>query len=266
MTSLSQPSWPVSTPAGGRPSTLRCPGCGTEFTHNTVDGHYGRRVEIDFCRSCGAFWFDRQESMTLGPGAVLRLFVFIDEATKALGAERRQPLPEGLACPRCHGPLTRTFDVQRATRFSYWRCPSEHGRLITFGEFLREKNFVRPLSGTELAELRQHVKQVVCSSCGAPIDLERASTCGYCRAPVSVLDARQVEKIVAELKAADERSHTVDPTLPARLCMERMEAERTWRRLELSAGWDAGWLTARSSSGLVEAGIGALVSLLTTSD
>ena len=41
---------------------------------------------------------------------------------------------------------------------------------------------------------------------------------------------------------------------------------KSWRRLELSTGWDAGWLTAGSSSGLVEAGIAALVSLLTSSD
>jgi hypothetical protein len=250
----------------GTPSTLRCPACSTELTREIVDGHYGRRLEIDLCRRCGAFWFDRQESMTLGPGAVLRLFVLIDDATKKLGAEGRQPLPEHLACPHCHAPLVRTFDVQRATRFTYWRCPGEHGRLITFGEFLREKNFVRPLSGPELAELRKNVKQIVCSSCGAPVDLERASACGYCRAPVSVLDARQVEKIVAELKAVEERRRTVDPTLPARLTMERLEAERTWRRLELSTGWDAGWLTAGSSSGLVEAGVAALVSLLTSSD
>jgi Zn-finger nucleic acid-binding protein len=244
-------------------SALHCPGCSTELTRDTVDGHYGRRVDIDLCRSCGAFWFDRQESLTLGPGAVLRLFVLIDEATKAQGAARHA-LPDQLVCPRCRAALVRTFDVQRATRFSYWRCPGEHGRLITFGEFLREKNFVRPLSGPELDELRQNVKQIVCSSCGAPIDLQRVSVCGYCRAPVSVLDARQVEKVVAALKAAEERSHTVDPVLPARLAAERLEAERTWRRLELATGWDAGWRSAGSSSGLVEVGVAALVRLLTS--
>ena len=256
----------VAAAAAAPPARLLpCSGCGAEMTRDTLEGHYGTRVELDLCRGCGVFWFDKSESLNLAPGAVLRLFVLIDEANKALGAAR-PPLPDRLACPRCRASLARTFDLQRATRFSYWRCPGEHGRLITFGEFLREKNFVRPLSGAELAELRQHVKQISCSSCGAPIDLERSSACGYCRAPVSVLDARQVEKVVAELKAAEERSHTVDPALPARLVMERLQAESRWRRLELSSGWDAGWLSAGASGGLVEAGISALVGLLTSAD
>jgi len=266
---MSDPVVAASIAASGaapRARPLPCSGCGVEMTRDTLEGHYGTRVELDLCRGCGAFWFDQSESLNLAPGAVLRLFVLIDEANKALGAARRPPLPERLACPRCRASLARTFDLQRATRFSYWRCPGEHGRLITFGEFLREKNFVRPLSGAELAELRQHVKQISCSSCGAPIDLERTSACSYCRAPVSVLDARQVEKVVAELKTAQARSETVDPTLPARLVMERLQAESRWRHLELSSGWDAGWLSAGASGGLVEAGISALVGLLTSAD
>jgi hypothetical protein len=222
----------------------------------TMDGHYGARVALDLCPPCGGIWFDGHESVTLTPGAVLRLFLMIDEHR----IEARRPLPSRLACPRCRAPLALTVDRQRATRFCYWRCPHDHGRFITFAEFLREKNFVRPLSGAELAELRRNVTQVSCSSCGAPIDLAATSQCGYCRAPVSILDASQVEKVVADLKQAEERRQTVDPTLAARLVMDRLAAERRWNQLELRPGWDAGVLGG--GQGIVETGVAALVRLL----
>jgi hypothetical protein len=38
----------------------------------------------------------------------------------------------------------------KAGRFSYWRCPDEHGRLTPFFQFLREKQFVRSLTPAEL--------------------------------------------------------------------------------------------------------------------
>jgi len=144
------------------------------MTSQSVDGHYGRTVALDLCHPCGAFWFDVNESLALTPGAVLRLFVVIGERR-----DDRRPPSESPTCPRCRHRLARTFDMQRATRFAYWRCPAEHGRFITFGEFLREKNFVRPLSAAELADLRANVTMIHCSSCGAPIDLERTSTCDY---------------------------------------------------------------------------------------
>ena len=51
--------------------------------------------------------------------------------------------------------LVHTGDLQRTTRFFYERCPQNHGRLITFFQFLREKNFVRDLSLKEMEELKQ---------------------------------------------------------------------------------------------------------------
>ena len=33
-------------------------------------------------------------------------------------------------CPRCKAQLRRTQDMQRSTRFEYFRCPNDHGRLI----------------------------------------------------------------------------------------------------------------------------------------
>jgi hypothetical protein len=38
------------------------------------------------------------------------------------------------------------------------------------------------------------VRQITCSQCGAPIDLEHESECKYCHAPVSFLDTDAVQK------------------------------------------------------------------------
>ena len=86
-----------------------------------------------------------------------------------------------------------TQDVQRSTRFSYWRCPHRHGRFTPFVQFLREKNFVRALSPAELATLKLHVRTVRCSGCGAPVDLGRDMVCRYCRGSVEALDPDVVE-------------------------------------------------------------------------
>jgi len=217
------------------------------MTTDTLDGLYGRAVTLDLCHACGALWFDGRESLQLTPGAVIELFARIHAEAAA-----RQPLAAtALACPRCARGLLRTTDQQRSTRFSYWRCGGGHGRFITFAEFLREKNFVRPLDARELAELRSHVHSVRCSSCGAGIDLERGSECTYCRSPVSMLDPGQVEKMLRGLHAAETERQTVDPELPARLAMDRLEVERLWQQMEIESGG-----TSRVRlPGLLEAGI-----------
>jgi hypothetical protein len=110
-----------------------------------------------------------------------------------------------MACPHCRGRLALTQDVQRTNRFTYHRCPNGHGRLTTFIQFLREKQFVRSLSQPEIESLRATVKQVRCSGCGATVDLARDAACGYCRSPIAVLDAVAVEKALAALGEADRR-------------------------------------------------------------
>jgi len=228
--------------------TIACPGCSLPMAQLTVDAHYGRTVSLDLCHACGAFWFDVNESLALTPGAVLKLFVVIAERH----ADRRPPSGSP-TCPRCRRTLALTSDMQRNVRFGYWRCPAEHGRFTTFAEFLREKNFVRPLSGQELEQLRASVTMIHCSSCGAPIDLEHTSTCGYCRAPVSVLDAKQVEAVVAQLKHAETERQTVDPALPMRLMADRLHVESLFKSFD-------------QSSGLVEAGLATVAELLGTAD
>lgn len=231
---------------------MQCPGCSVEMASQALPGHYGRTVTLDWCAGCGALWFDTHESIALSPGAVLRLFTLINDKP----AEPRAPLSDHLACPRCRVRLERTVDIARGTRFHYFRCPADHGRLITFAEFLREKQFVRPLGPTELAELRRRVQMIQCSSCGAPVDLAAGSACGHCRAPVSMLDPDQVEKTVRELQRAEERRTTEDPALAARLLMDRLEVSRLFRDLDLGG----------RRRGLIETGIDVVASLLSAAD
>ena|SRR5688572_7962278 len=184
-----------------------CPGCSATMEQRFFDRKPSGKVELDICFACHAIWFDQYESVALTPGAVLELFRLIHKHHD----QPPRPLGNVLRCPACKAGLALTHDLQRSTRISYYRCPKAHGRLTTFFQFLREKQFVRELTGAEIAQLRATVKQVRCSSCGAPVDLARNAACGYCRAPVSILDADAVAKTLAELGAQERGRKLGDP-------------------------------------------------------
>ena len=173
----------------------------------TLDGHSGASVAVDMCESCQAFWFDGYESLQLAPGSTLKLFTRIGE----LSTGTKSAIGPVLHCPRCQSHLLTAHDLQRATPFEYWRCGRGDGRFITFFNFLREKDFIKPLSPQQIAELRQNVRMIHCANCGAPIDLTRDSTCGHCGAALSMLDMKKVATLSATPTAAP------TPTRPARL-------------------------------------------------
>jgi hypothetical protein len=208
---------------------MNCPGCAAAMTALTLDGHMGTKVDLDLCASCQVIWFDHLESLRLAPAGVLRLFQVISDDTPRSPA----PMPMALAlkCPRCDLHLLLTSDRQRNTPFRYWRCAREHGRLTTFFDFLREKDFIRPLSPQQLAELRANVQMVNCSNCGAPIDLASASACTHCGTPISMIDLKQIEAMTAHLRQAAEASRIVDPMLPERLARDRSEVEALFASL-----------------------------------
>ena len=158
----------------------------------TVEGQLGVALEISLCRACQAFWFDHHESPQLTHAAVLKLFQTIGDHPAPA-----QQLPEALRCPRCRQMLLLTHDIQRTTRFQYWRCDAGDGRFISFVEFLREKDFIRPLSQQQLADLRANVQTVTCSSCGASIDLATSSVCAHCGAAISMIDVMHLGELVA---------------------------------------------------------------------
>jgi endogenous inhibitor of DNA gyrase (YacG/DUF329 family) len=161
---------------------------------------------VDVCAGCQALWFDAFESVQLTPGATLALFDAIGKAAP----RARRALPTRLPCPRCVEPLMLTHDLQRTTRFSYYRCRYGHGRFTPFFQFLREKEFIRPLGPEELARLKAAVRIIRCSSCGAPVDLERETACPYCRAPITILDPDAVAATTRALTEAENRRTAID--------------------------------------------------------
>lgn len=223
------------------------------MTVQTLEGHLGRNVEIDSCPACQAFWFDRTENLQLSPASTLKLFALIGETS----LQRRAPIPRLLRCPRCRSRLLDIHDMQRNAAFTYWRCPHEHGRFTTFFEFLREKNFIRPLSALQIEELRRNVQTLNCSNCGGPIDLARGSSCAHCGSPLSMLDMKQAEEVVAQLRRASE-PRSIDPALPLELARARREVEAAFAGSATAPDW---WSDA-STLGLVEAGLTAVARLL----
>jgi DNA-directed RNA polymerase subunit RPC12/RpoP len=217
----------------------------------TLDGHMGRSTVIDLCHPCQAFWFDSRESLRLTPGSTLALFRTIG----AHVAPSRHADGDTAKCPRCKARLTRTHDMQRTTRFEYLRCPHDHGRLTSFFDFLREKDFIRPLTPQQIAELRQHVQTVNCSNCGGPVDLTTGAACTHCSSPLSMLDLKQAGALVTQLQRAEDRTtQPIDPALPLELARARREVDVAFDGLER----DALYLRDASSSGLVSAGLGVL--------
>ena len=216
------------------------------MTSMTLDGHMGAQLAIDVCATCHAFWFDRFESLQLSPGSTLKLMKFIGEHS----SPGRPKLPAVLHCPRCATALRLAHNMQRNMPFTYWRCPNDEGHFISFFEFLKEKNFIQPLSPEQIKELRQNVQSVNCSSCGASINLQSNAVCPFCHAPLSMLDMKQPQRMLEQLKHAAE-PRPMDPALPLKLASIKSQLDVSFADHEPSSEW---WSDA-ASSGLVQAGL-----------
>jgi Zn-finger nucleic acid-binding protein len=183
-----------------------CSGCGAAMTALTLQDRMGADLAIDVCPACHAFWFDRYENIRLSASATLKLFDVMAQYDTA-----SRPLSQPMKCPRCGAHLLQTHDMQlRGTTFEYWRCPHEHGHFITFLQFLKEKDFVRPMTPQQIAELRQNVQTLNCSNCGGPIDLAKQTVCPHCGSPLTMLDLKQIAAHVRELQQADEAHNAPD--------------------------------------------------------
>lgn len=213
-------------------------------------------VILDVCWDCHAIWFDQYESTALAPASVIELFRLIHEHRE----QPARPLADRMSCPRCRTALAFTQDVQKTNRISYHRCTAGHGRLTTFFQFLREKQFVRSLSPIEIAKLRETVRQVRCSGCGAPVDIQKDAACGYCRSPLSILDPDAVDKALAGLSDADRRRTHPDPAELARAFDSLVETHRTPRREPILTRDISPSQTSATLVDLVAEGIGFLLS------
>lgn len=190
-----------------------CPACSAPMRvlrlERTPHGH----VEVDVCPQCRGLWFDAFESLQLTAEATLALLREVAAHAEASPRRADGPLP----CPRCGLRLAPTQDVQRTTRFSYWRCPRGHGRFTPLLQFMREKDFVRPLTPQEMERLRAQLGTVRCSGCGAPVDLGRDPACRYCGARVEALDPDAVRKAIERGRRPAAPAPPEPPaTLPAR--------------------------------------------------
>jgi Zn-finger nucleic acid-binding protein len=189
---------------------IACPNCQQPMQARDLERHDLGVVRVDLCFSCAGIWFDHLESTQLAPSGVIELF----KAISANQSTARRPVANRLSCPRCSQALLMTYDLSKAGRFSYYRCPSGEGRYTPFFQFLREKQFVRALTPVELQRVRVQIRQINCSECGAPIDLEHDTQCKYCHAPVSFLDPEAVERAVKMWADAESRQHLI-PTQQA---------------------------------------------------
>jgi endogenous inhibitor of DNA gyrase (YacG/DUF329 family) len=217
------------------------------MTDWTLGGRLGARLTINVCTPCHSFWFDQHKDLQLSPGSTLELMKYIGEHSSS----PKPALSPVLRCPRCGTGLTLAHNMARNVRFTYWQCPNQHGHFIGFFEFLKEKNFIHPLSPGEIQHLRESVQTVNCSSCGASIDLQANSVCPYCHSPIAILDLKQQQQMLAQLKQAAEPK-PADPTLPMKLALAKAETSAVFQEHD-----DQWWEDARSGD-LVQAGLNAV--------
>jgi hypothetical protein len=214
-----------------------------------LDSRLGIAITGEVCPSCQAFWFDQSKDFQLSPRSTLALMKYIGEHSPSSKPAFRQ----NLICPRCGSTLRLTHDIARSVRFTYWDCLNQHGHFIGFLEFLKEKNFIHPISPREIQQLRESVHAVNCSSCGASIDLQNNSACPFCKAPITMLDLKEQRQMLEQLKQAAEPK-PVDPTLPLKLALAKAQTEQLFQDYD-----DDWWRDARSSGDLVQAGLNAVV-------
>ena len=209
---------------------------------------------VDLCHPCQALWFDPMESPQLSPKATLELFRAINDAR----TDVRTTLPRLMMCPRCESPLGETQDLQHTTRFSYYRCPRGHGRLTPFFQFLREKNFIRPVPMEDLERLKSLVRIIRCSSCGAPIDLAKSTACEFCRAPIAILDPEAASRAVRELSTTG-----TEETQPADQAARAAAGIMAAAQFERALAREQAERKQGFAVDLVEIGLSALAAMLT---
>lgn len=162
-----------------------------------LDAVLGGKAEVHACGNERAFWFTPFETEHLTPHSTLQLFSIIAEQSKTPA----RPWPPTCHCPLCNAVLLLTHDMQRSTRFQYWRCDAGHGRFTPYLDFMREKNFIKALAPQELADLRKKVQFIHCSNCGGPIDLAKESICPHCHAAISIVDMEKLGDLGKQVNA-----------------------------------------------------------------
>ena len=96
--------------------------------------------------------------------------------------------------------------------------------------------------------MRESVQTVNCSSCGASIDLQNNSACPYCHSPIAILDLKQQQEMLAQLKQAAALK-PVDAGLPLKLELAKAQTSAVFQE------HDSQWWDDAQSGDLVQAGL-----------
>ncbi len=202
-----------------------------------LEGTYRGPMTIDVCTACRGFWFDTGEQFRLTPAATLLLV----RRVEASRDQPRQRVGTRLPCPRCRLALGVTHDIIRDDKYRYFRCPDHHGIFMPFFEFLRSQGLVRGLTPQEVDALKQKLKSITCSSCGAPIDLQTQTKCASCGSGLAIVDLDDLgdalRQIDADARAAAPAGGGAPPAAPPEEIVANWRGDQEARR-RMEAGLD----------------------------
>lgn len=181
---------------GAAQRTLCCSNCARPLRALTLDGHYGRPVEIDVCDGCCLIWFDTVESVRLSGAGITALIGEIHAAMSGQAHPDAITMTSGQHCAVCRAGLKRVFNASRFGRTSQLQCPNGHGYYQTYMLYLAEKGYVRPLLWADVRALTETGRQLFCANCGGDLPHRPLDACPYCQSAVGVLDPARLASAV----------------------------------------------------------------------
>ena len=175
---------PPSVPAG---DALACGNCRRPMRRISLDGHYGKPVELDLCDACDLVWFDGVETAHLnGPG----MLALVGEMARAY-AVPHEILRADAVCPRCSGGIRAVHNRSRWGPTLQLDCARGHGTLQSFEQFLHEKGLLRAMTSGDRRALMAERGRIDCVNCGGAIGADDPR-CTWCRTAPAMLDVARL--------------------------------------------------------------------------
>ena len=116
---------------------MHCPACNIKMKVVTVQAHYGERVFINQCASCGGIWFDSNELYRISPAEADT----IDTVDVGKIKSSKDITNEPLACPHDGQKLIVFYDVNFPSNLIVELCPACNGFWFNHGEFKKLKEY-----------------------------------------------------------------------------------------------------------------------------
>jgi Zn-finger nucleic acid-binding protein len=108
-----------------------CPNDNADLRQATVPSHYGQKVIIDQCGSCGGIWFDAFELYKVKQGEAESIEMIDSDILRATSHIDKPPL----LCPRDQTALVQFNDPQFPKDLVLTRCPKCQGFWLNRGVF-----------------------------------------------------------------------------------------------------------------------------------